>query len=234
VSRLQTMLEQFLIASRTHDAPYLVDLKHLGLEGFIVDPDVLSPKYDTDSKFFPAAVAKAVGRGALLEIGAGTGIVSVYCQLQNGNSTVATDINPRAVQNCRDNVQKFGAAVDVRQGSLFEPLGAEEKFDHIFWNHPWCDSVRAKDVLEQAVYDFEYEALEQFLQTAQQHLKPEGRVLLGTSELADLDWINRRSACYGYTKSLVESSKQPVRDAGGKFSLVEHFLFAFNIHSSGN
>ncbi|MFH1978426.1 MAG: methyltransferase [Candidatus Aenigmatarchaeota archaeon] len=85
---------------KSEKKPYTI--KILGKE-LTVLPNVFSPKYFTDSKYFAEEIPKIVKNKKLLEIGTGTGVVSIFCALSGANVT-ATDINPAAIKNCKMNV----------------------------------------------------------------------------------------------------------------------------------
>ncbi|MCG8651263.1 MAG: 50S ribosomal protein L11 methyltransferase, partial [Pirellulales bacterium] len=95
----------------------------------------------------------------VLEIGTGTGLLSILC-LQNGASkVVATDINPAAVANAKYNAAVLAPEqeLDVRQVSkdnsgAFTVIDAKEKFDLILSNPPWQDGV-VKKPADYAYYD---------------------------------------------------------------------------------
>lgn len=217
----------FLARSRRHTQPYQIDIGHLGLTGFVVYPDVLSPKYGIDSKFFPQAVAELVGRGSLLEIGTGSGVVAVHCGRTHGCAIVATDISEAAVANCRENTRAYQLPrIEVRQGSLFEPVGADEEFDVVFWNHPWiCE--QAADSLEAAVFDPGYCLLRRYFCEAPKHVAANGQLLLGTSDLADLGRIQKIAEDCGLSMEIVTSQALTALDAEGRPFSVRAFIYRF-------
>jgi len=97
-------------------------------------PNVFSPKYFTDSLWFAQSVSTIVGTRRLLEVGSGTGIVSLYCA-DKGATVVATDVNPQACHNTEINARRYGLSISVRYGDLFDVIEEKEEFDFIFWNH---------------------------------------------------------------------------------------------------
>lgn len=79
-----------------------------------------------------------------LDIGTGCGIQALYLAT-HADRVVATDLSERACAITRFNAALNGVDIDVRQGSLFEPV-AGESFDLIVSNPPFVitpDSVRA-------------------------------------------------------------------------------------------
>ncbi len=74
-------------------------------------------------------------RGRALDLGTGCGIQSLHLATHS-EQVVATDLNPRACAMTALTAALNGVAVDVRQGSLYEPV-ADQKFDLIVTNPPY-------------------------------------------------------------------------------------------------
>lgn len=83
--------------------------------------------------------------GRALDLGTGCGVQSLHLARHAGD-VVATDLNPRAVQLALLTAGVNGVAVDVREGSLFEPV-AHESFDLITTNPPYVMSPPTGDRL---------------------------------------------------------------------------------------
>lgn len=84
-----------------------------------------------------------------LDLGCGCGIQALYLAT-HANRVVATDLSSRACEITRFNAALNNVDLDVRQGSLFEPVEGE-KFDLIASNPPFVitpDSLRSSGVLE--------------------------------------------------------------------------------------
>ena len=84
-----------------------------------------------------------------LDLGCGCGIQALYLAT-HATRVVATDLSSRACEITRFNAALNGVELDVRQGSLFEPVEGEE-FDLIASNPPFVitpDSLRSSGVLE--------------------------------------------------------------------------------------
>ncbi len=171
---------EILELSQKEIGPYSITL--LGRD-FTVLPNVFSPKYFNDSELFAENLPVKDGE-EMLEIGPGTGVVSITAALKGAGKVVAIDINPDAVKNTEINIEKHGLEekVEVRLGDIYEALKAGEKFDSIFWNVPF-GFVEEKELpdLEKAVYDPGYKSTERFIKEAEKHLKENGRILIGFS-----------------------------------------------------
>lgn len=183
---------------------------------FVVLPHVFSPKYYANTTYFADRVPKIVGKRSVLEIGTGTGVIAIFCAL-NGAQVTATDINHSAVENCHINAEKHEVAMNIREGSLFEPIKVEEKFDFIFWNHPWnYTDEPEEDVLLKAGFDYKYEWLHQFFKGAKNHLLPGGKILLGTGGFARLDLMEQWAKEEGYMGTIIDKQTHTLAVDGTK------------------
>jgi len=182
---------KILDQSKLKKAPYKTMV--FGRE-FIVLPNVFSPKYFYDTELFAEHLPVKKGEN-MLEIGPGTGAISITAIYKGAQKVVAVDINPDAVKNTQANIElhHMQSKVEVRQGNLYEPLKDDETFDTIFWNTPFgfVEDTEVSD-LEKAVYDPSYRSTEVFIKEAGQHLKNGGRILIGFSTtLGRLDLLQK-------------------------------------------
>lgn len=81
---------------------------------------------------------------SVLEIGSGTGIISLFCA-QQGAHVICTDINPCAIElinkNIKENKNGIDGTIKVRKGNLFDPIKSEENFDIIIFNPPYLPTT---------------------------------------------------------------------------------------------
>jgi SAM-dependent methyltransferase len=120
----------------------------------------------------------------VLEIGTGTGLISILCLQNEAKSVVATDINPAAVANAKYNAAMLvpETELDVRLVSkdspgAFEVIEDNERFDLILSNPPWEDRVATKPA-DHAFYDPGFLLMDSLLDGLPKHLKRSGRCLL--------------------------------------------------------
>ena len=140
----------------------------------------------------------------VLEIGAGSGLLSL-CALQAGASyVVATDVNPNAVANARYNVRELGAEdrFEVRQVSksqrgAFAVIPEDETFDVIISNPPWVDRKPGK-IEEYALYDESFLLMRTLFDGLPQHLNPGGKALLAYGSVSGIRMLHKLSAQKGY------------------------------------
>ncbi len=166
----------------------------VGGREFVVFPNVFSPKYFYDTELFAQNLPVNKGE-VMLEIGPGTGAISITAIYKGAGNVIAVDINPDAVKNTRANIERHHMSdrIEVREGDLYDSLRKDEKFNTIFWNTPF-GFVATADVpdLEKSVYDSGYKSTEKFIKEAPDHLISGGRVLIGFSTtLGKLDLLQR-------------------------------------------
>lgn len=183
---------------RAEVEPYTVQVLDKEIE---VLPNVFSPKYFTDSEYFAEAVPKLVqSHEDFLEIGTGTGVVSSFV---NAKNIVATDINEDAVENARRNFERLGVNAEARHGHLFAPVTGM-KFDVCFWNHPFnCVQEEVNDILLRGGLDYQYQDLDEYFHEGCNHLKSNGRLLLGTGNIARIYLIEELAKKHGYEFTVV-------------------------------
>src|SRR3989344_182089 len=192
---------------KSHKKEYITKIAD---KEIIVLPNVFSPHYFTDSEWFVVTIPKIIGKKSLLEIGTGTGIVALFAAL-NGSKVVATDINPTAVKNAELNFKKYNVNVKVLLGDMYKPLNINEKFDFIFWNHPFNKGIDPnEEILLKAGFDYQYNSLINYIKGAKGHLTERGKLLLGTGNFALLSEIKTLAKEMNYDMILLEMVKIPL------------------------
>ncbi|MDD5731962.1 MAG: methyltransferase [Patescibacteria group bacterium] len=193
---------------KSHKEPYSVNVN--GVEVYIF-PDVFSPAYFTDSTWFAETIPEIVGQHSFLEIGTGTGIIALFVAL-NGGQVSMTDINPSAIENAKYNLEKHGISAKTYLGDMYEPLPKDEKFQFIFWNHPFNRGDNPnEEVLLKSGFDFQYMSLEKYISEAHQHLEADGRLLLGTGGFTFPE-IKKIADKFGYKMELLRDIGIPLAE----------------------
>ena len=134
----------------------------------------------------PAVVKK---ESVAFDIGTGTGVLAALLAKRGIARVIATDLNPRALQCARENIQRLGFSkqVDVIEANLFPPGRAAL----VVCNPPWIPA-RPTSALEQAVFDPDSAMLRGFLAGVAEHLAPGGEAWLVLSDLAERLGLRRR------------------------------------------
>lgn len=110
----------------------------MGLD-FDVNPHVLIPRPDTE--IIVEAVLERLDRGTLLEIGSGSGCISVSLAYYNKKiNAVSMDISPDATQTAKKNAEKNGVSGRVKFITADVFNGIEGVYDAIVSNPPYIET----------------------------------------------------------------------------------------------
>ncbi|MBR3476701.1 MAG: methyltransferase [Candidatus Methanomethylophilaceae archaeon] len=144
------------------------------------DPDVYPPS--DDSILLIESLDVKQGE-KVLEVGCGSGIVSIHCAL-NGCTVTSGDINPKAVELTRRNFKANRLSSDVVETDVYSAI--EGRFDTIVFNLPYLP-VDEEGLLAKAWSGGPdgLGPLPKLLEEAPEHLNKGGRVVVVVSSLMD-------------------------------------------------
>jgi len=168
-------------------------------------PAVFHPRWHFTTPFFASQVPVLVrsGGAAVLEVGAGTGVVAMSAARSAGR-VVATDLNPVSVACARMNVLNNGLAgkIEVYVGDMFDPV-VGERFDLILCNPPYFRGTPRTDaeLAYKAGEDLEWIA--RFVREAHNVLTEEGSVACVLGEAAELQPILSMFSSAGWVGHVV-------------------------------
>ncbi len=138
-----------------------------------------------------------------IEIGIGSGVLS-YQMLNHGFKKIyGTDSNPNAIIGLKEDLEanRIGQKMDLFYGDLF--AGCDAKSELIVFNPPWILATQDIEGLDQAIY-YKEDLFPRFFEAALQHLKPDGRVVLLFSNLAQ---ITKEDEIHPIEKELLEGGR---------------------------
>ncbi len=169
---------------------------------------LLEEVYDPGEDSFllvDAALKEARPRDRVLEVGTGSGIVSLFLK-DAAARVVATDISPFACENARLN------GVEVIRTDLYR--GICGKFDLIIFNPPYLptsDEERLKSWLNRA-FDggpTGRKEIARFLGGVDDILAPGGRIMMVMSTLTGVEEVNKMFSGYGFRGQEAATEKVP-------------------------
>lgn len=109
---------------------------------FDVLEDVLIPRQDTELSIDVLLdIIKNNKIDNMLEIGCGTGIVSITIDLESDIDVAGLDISPQAIKNTTINKNKFNSNIKIIESDLFDKVN--DKFDIIYSNPPY---IKTKEI----------------------------------------------------------------------------------------
>jgi len=149
---------------------------------FIGLNSVFSPIIFEDTFFFYENLP-ICANDEFLEIGCGTGFISVNFAIKGANVT-ATDINHNAIKNTKLNsiLHNTENKLKIQYSNVFENISNSAKFDAIFWNVPFIFHVNKElSTLEQSIFDIEYNGIRKYISNIKFYLKSNGKAFLGFS-----------------------------------------------------
>ena len=148
---------------------------------------------------------------SVLEIGTGSGLVSMYASLLTDDVT-ATDINYNALELAEKNFKLNNInTIRLEFGDLFEPV-KNEKFDVILFNTPYLPTDSDDIINDDLNYAFDggldgRKVIDRFIDQVSNHLNDKGIVQIIQSSLSDndrtLDMFDRN----GFVAEIAESEK---------------------------
>lgn len=159
----------------------------------IVLPGVFFPHFTMSTKFFMDFLTdKDLDQKTVLELGCGTGIISVYAA-QKGAIVTASDINPAAITNVKLNAKRNKVSIKVIQSDLFENI-EPLPFDFVLINPPYYPK-NPKDDAEKAWFcgvDFDY--FKALFPRLTNYFNPSASVYMILSEDCEIDKIKAIAA----------------------------------------
>ena len=134
----------------------------------------------------------------ILEIGCGSGVVSIHCA-KNGCEVTAVDINPSAVECTKENAQLNCVDIDVRESDLFQNV--PERFDTIVFNLPYLPVIDEGELAKAwSGGEDGMGPLPRLMTGAWDHLYDNGRVVVVVSSLMDQNKLNALLSKYEVEK----------------------------------
>ena len=132
-----------LVKKRSAGEPvaYLVGHKEFYSLDYEVGPDVLIPRPDTEILVMTfLELAKDLESPLCVDVGTGSGCIAVACVRHHATARfIAIDKSTKALGVAGRNIQKHGfqERIEIRNGSLLEPLKADERPNFIISNPPY-------------------------------------------------------------------------------------------------
>ncbi|MFH1261515.1 MAG: HemK2/MTQ2 family protein methyltransferase [Candidatus Micrarchaeota archaeon] len=173
--------------------------------------------YEPAEDSFMLAKGAAELKGKILEIGCGSGIVSLSNARQNpGNHVLGVDINPDAVECASQNAgQNKIKNAEFMEGDLFSAIAHSDridkktKFDAILFNPPYLPTDREDRVKGKLNHAFDggddgRKVLDRFLGEFDAYLKSGGTLFLVQSSLNNPEKTKSILAIMGYKLEITE------------------------------
>lgn len=133
-TRIQKLLDR---RKKGEPLAYILGRKSFYGRDFIVTPDVLIPRPETESLI---DIIKMLNPSSVLDVGTGSGCIAITTKLELPDTkVVAVDISRNALAVARKNAKELGAEIEFRESDLLESI--DDKFDLIVANLPYVDET---------------------------------------------------------------------------------------------
>jgi release factor glutamine methyltransferase len=158
--------------------------------------ELLDDVYDPGEDSFmlvDAAIGEVRKGDSILEIGTGSGIVSLF--LKDIANVIAVDISPYACKNARLN------GLDVIRTNMFS--GICGRFDIVIFNPPYLPTSAEEKLKTWLNEAFDggptgRKAIDPFIDRVGYFLKPGGKVLMVISSITDIDAVSEKFVSAGF------------------------------------
>src|SRR5688572_12138468 len=178
---------------------YLSKTRHYRYKGIdlIIPPEVFHPAFFFTTKLLLRYISSLpVKEKTFLELGAGSGIISVFVAKKNAKVT-ATDINPVAFEYLKRNSLANNVNLQIIHSDLFQNI-PRQHFDYIAINPPFYkkDPVSDKDHAWYCGKNGEY--FQGLFKSLANYSDSTSTILMILSDGCDLEMINRYADEYGF------------------------------------
>jgi release factor glutamine methyltransferase len=173
----------------------------------LVRPGVFFPGFIISTKLFLQFISNLDLSGRnLLELGAGSGIISVFAA-SKGAIVTASDINPAAVKNIKENAESNNVKMKVIESDLFKAIPASS-FDYIIITPPYFpkDPLNYAEMAWYCGRNFEY--FESLFMQMQDFYHPSAFVLMILSEDCNILRIKEIGKKFGFEFRLVQQKRK--------------------------
>ena len=181
---------------------------------FVIFPGVYDTSVDTELMAETVALRPD---DSFFEIGCGSGAVSLLLA-KRSRGGIATDINPAAVKNAKENAARMGIET-VRFIVGDGCAGVDGQFAAVVCNPPYRDHPTV-DVVERMYWDPGHSLTRTFFKEARKHLAPNGRLYFGWADFGDMqtDLPFQLAKEYGFTQ--VETHERPSHSGKYRFFVL--------------
>ncbi|MES2216402.1 MAG: HemK2/MTQ2 family protein methyltransferase [Patescibacteria group bacterium] len=188
MSKLSLKLQAKSLAEMATRKPYIKKLS--GFE-YKVLPKVYKGSTDTE---LICHVLKINKNDEVWDIGTGTGLIALNAKKKGAKYVLATDLNPNALKNAKENSRLLNMEIDVKKADVFGNI--RKKFDVIIFNPPFTDNLARKSH-EISFWDQGHKTTKRYLKGVSQHLKPNGRAYIAWSSFGNVRKLKRLAENYG-------------------------------------
>lgn len=175
-----------------------------------IHPHVYPSERFRTTEFVLQSIQNKLKGRAVCDMGCGPGIVGLFALYHGAKHVVQVDINPHAVANAKDNIEKhcFNAKAKIFESNCFEHV-PRQTFDIIIWNMPFHDDeITVSDPLERAFYDPKFESIKKFLSQLPDYSTEQTEILISFSSKGNCEVLQSIFEAYGYKWTIWKVTNQ--------------------------
>jgi release factor glutamine methyltransferase len=190
---------------------YLSGTRHYRYQNIHLEipPEVFHPGFFFSTRLLLRYLSRlSLANKTLLELGAGSGLISIYAAQQGANVT-ASDISPVSVQAIRKNKFKNKADMTVVESDLFAAIPIQA-FDFIVINPPYYKKkpLSWKDYAWYCGEDGEY--FKGLFAGLSQYIHTSTEVLMILCDACDVEMIKEVASAHSFHMNCVQTSQNLV------------------------
>lgn len=162
-----------------------------------------------------------------IDVGIGSGILSLLLVKHGFQKSFGTDVNPNAIIGLKESMEgtKLSRKIEVDYGHLFGKW--EKQTELIVFNPPWLPASHDLDRLDEAIY-YNDKLFPEFFKEAKKRLLPEGRIVLLFSNLGQITKVTKehpieKELFNGGRFELAKYLKKSVKAASEKTKRDQHW-----------
>ncbi len=179
---------------------------------------VFSPALSKSSIFFFNTIKPFIKGKTILEIGAGTGIISILSIIYGAREVYCTDVNKNAIDCTLHNAKSLGVEkkIEIIHSKDFDDI--KKKFDIIIFALPYVyidninSMVHKYGDLAFSMFDEKYSSQLFFFTNVYKYLKNKGRIFVEFSRIGNLKLFEKNIGVAGLHYSLIDSQKEGAAD----------------------
>lgn len=162
-----------------------------------------------------------------IDVGIGSGILSLQLMKYGFQKSYGTDLNPNAIIGLRESMRgtKLALKIEIVHSHLFGKW--EKPTELIVFNPPWLPASHSLDRLDEAIY-YNDQLFPEFFAEAKKRLLPDGKMVILFSNLAQITGVADKhpvkQELSGHTRFALEDCfKKSVKKASDKSRRDQHW-----------
>lgn len=187
--------------------PYYVTLSRIKL---CIYPQVFDPtwRFSTRSLIKNIKINK---EDSVLDMGTGSGILSIFSMKKGASKVVSVDINDNALKCAKFNFKtnRVMDKIELRKSNLFSKVG-KQKFDVIIFNSPQR-TIKPKNIFERSFFDYKMGTINRFIINAKKFLKSGGRIYISYGKAGEMEKLEKLMKLEGYKVKVIDVIKYGIR-----------------------